>query len=213
MKALLEQFQYLDTSDPGTWPAAPKAMLLLGLLAGILVLAYFLDWQGQLEELDTGKQQEVQLKQDYVNKKRQAVNIELYRQQLREIDSSFGALLKQLPNKSQMEALIVDINQAGLGRGLQFELFKPAPQENVKEFYAELPITVKVTGQYHDMGAFASDVSQLSRIVTLNNLVLAVDKTGGLKLDAIAKTFRYLDDEELAAQRKPAKTKKKAAKK
>jgi type IV pilus assembly protein PilO len=213
MKALLEQFQYLDTSDPGTWPTAPKAMLLLGLLAGILVLAYFFDWKGQLEELDIGKQQEVQLKQDYVNKKRQAVNIELYRQQLREIDSSFGALLKQLPNKSQMEALIVDINQAGLGRGLQFELFKPAPQENVKEFYAELPITVKVTGQYHDMGAFASDVSQLSRIVTLNNLVLAVDKTGGLKLDAIAKTFRYLDDEELAAQRKPAKTKKKAAKK
>jgi Tfp pilus assembly protein PilO len=155
----------------------------------------------------------VQLKQDYVNKKRQAVNIELYRQQLREIDSSFGALLKQLPNKSQMEALIVDINQAGLGRGLQFELFKPAPQENVKEFYAELPITVKVTGQYHDMGAFASDVSQLSRIVTLNNLVLAVDKTGDLKLDAVAKTFRYLDEEELAAQRKPAKTKNKAAKK
>lgn len=213
MKALLEQFQNLDTSDPGTWPTAPKALLLLGLLAGILVLAYFLDWQGQLEELDAGKQQEVQLKQDYVNKKRQAVNIELYRQQLREIDSSFGALLKQLPNKSQMEALIVDINQAGLGRGLQFELFKPAPQENVKEFYAELPITVKVTGQYHDMGAFASDVSQLSRIVTLNNLVLAVDKTGDLKLDAVAKTFRYLDEEELAAQRKPAKTKNKAAKK
>jgi type IV pilus assembly protein PilO len=210
---LLEQFQNLDTSDPGTWPTAPKALLLLGLLAGILVLAYFLDWKGQLEELDAGKQQEVQLKQDYVNKKRQAVNIELYRQQLREIDSSFGALLKQLPNKSQMEALIVDINQAGLGRGLQFELFKPAPQENVKEFYAELPITVKVTGQYHDMGAFASDVSQLSRIVTLNDLVLAVDKTGGLKLDAIAKTFRYLDEEELAAQRKLAKTEKKAAKK
>ncbi len=212
MRALLDQFQNLDTSDPGTWPTAPKVVLLLGLLAGILVLAYFLDWQGQIQELDAGKQQEAQLKQDYVNKKRQAVNIELYRQQLREIDSSFGALLKQLPNKSQMEALIVDINQAGLGRGLQFELFKPAPQETVKEFYAELPITVKVTGQYHDMGAFASDVSQLSRIVTLNNLVLAVDKAGGLKLDAIAKTFRYLDDEELAAQRKPAKTKKKAKK-
>lgn len=212
MRALLDQFQNLDTSDPGTWPTAPKVVLLLGLLAGILVLAYFLDWQGQLQELEAGKQQEAQLKQDYVNKKRQAVNIELYRQQLREIDSSFGALLKQLPNRSQMEALIVDINQAGLGRGLQFELFKPAPQETVKEFYAELPITVKVTGQYHDMGAFASDVSQLSRIVTLNNLVLAVDKDGGLKLDAIAKTFRYLDDEELAAQRKPANAKKKAKK-
>lgn len=208
MKALLDQFQNLDTSDPGTWPTAPKALLLTALLAGILALAYFFDWQGQLEELDAGKQQEIKLKQEYVNKKRQAVNVELYQQQLQEIDGSFGALLKQLPNKSQMEALIVDINQSGLGRGLQFELFKPAAQENLKEFYAELPITVKVTGQYHDVGAFASDVSQLSRIVTLNDLVIAVGNDGNLKLDAVAKTFRYLDDDELAAQRKTVKDKK-----
>lgn len=200
MKALIEQFQNLDTSDPGTWPPAPKIALLVALLVAILVLAYFFDWQGQLEELEVGRQQEVKLKQDYVNKKQQAVNIELYRQQLREIDTSFGTLLKQLPDKSQMEALIVDINQAGLGRGLQFELFKPAP-EQIKEFYAELPITVKVTGQYHDMGAFASDISQLSRIVTLNNLSLSVGKSGNLTLDAVAKTFRYLDQDELAKQR------------
>ena len=202
MKALLEQFRNLDTSDPGTWPALPKAALLLGLLTGILVLAYFFDWKGQLGELDAGRQLEAKLKKEYVDKKQQAVNIELYRQQLREIDSSFGALLKQLPNKSQMEALVVDINQAGLGRGLQFELFKPAPQETKREFYAELPITVKLTGQYHDIGTFASDISQLSRIVTLNNLSLAVAPNGQLTLDAVAKTFRYLDEDEMP---KPAK--------
>lgn len=208
MNALIEQFQNLDTSDPGTWPIAPKIMLLVGLLVAILALAYFFDWKGQLEGLEAGRQQEVKLKESYVSKKRQAVNIDLYRQQLREIDTSFGALLKQLPDKSQMEALIVDINQAGLGRGLQFELFKPA-QEQMKDFYAELPITVKVTGQYHDMGAFASDISQLSRIVTLNDLSLSVGKGGNLTLDAVAKTFRYLDQEELAAQRQAAKKGKK----
>ena len=212
MKALLEQFQHLDTNDPGTWPPAPKAALLLGLLVAILVAAYFLDWKGQLEELDAGRQQEIALKQDYVNKKRQAVNIDLYRQQLREIDTSFGALLKQLPDKAQMEALVVDINQAGLGRGLQFELFRPST-ETVKEFYAELPITVKVTGRYHDMGAFASDISQLSRIVTLNDLSLAVGKDGNLTLDAVAKTFRYLDQDELAAQRAATKKAKRGKKK
>src|SRR5690606_2482367 len=194
------------------WPPAPKAALLLGLLVAILVAAYFLDWKGQLEELDAGRQQEIALKQDYVNKKRQAVNIDLYRQQLREIDTSFGALLKQLPDKAQMEALVVDINQAGLGRGLQVELFKPST-ETVKEFYAELPITVKVTGRYHDMGAFASDISQLSRIVTLNDLSLAVGKDGNLTLDAVAKTFRYLDQDELAAQRAATKKAKRGKKK
>jgi type IV pilus assembly protein PilO len=137
------------------------------------------------------------------------------RVQLRDIETSFGALLKQLPNKSQMEALLVEINQAGLGRGLQFELFRPAPAESVKEFYAELPITIKVTGNFHDMGAFASDVGQLPRIVTLNDMRLGVAKDGTLTLDTTAKTFRYLDDEELAAQRKAAQAAKaaKAAKK
>jgi type IV pilus assembly protein PilO len=203
--AVLDQFKNLNTKDPGSWPALPKLLLLLALLAAILVAAYFLDWQGQIEQLDAGRAQETQLKEQYKDKKRQAVNLDLYRQQLREIDSSFGALLKQLPNKSQMEALLVDINQAGLGRGLQFDLFRPAQQESVKEFYAELPITLKVVGNYHDMGAFASDIGELSRIVTLNDMALNVAKDGTLTMDATAKTFRYLDDEELSAQRAAAK--------
>src|SRR4029077_12476172 len=148
----------------------PKAMLLVGLLVGIVALGYFLDWQEQMEALDAGRVQEAKLKEDYVGKAQQAINLDLYRQQLREIDSSFGALLRQLPNRSQMDALLVDINQAGLGRGLQFELFRPAPGEITREFYAERPIAVRVLGTYHDMGAFASDVGQLSRIVTLNDV-------------------------------------------
>ena len=203
--AIFDQFKNLNRNDPGSWPALPKLLLLVVLLAAILVAAYFVDWQGQLEQLDAGRNQETQLKEQYKSKKQQAVNLDLYRQQLREIDSSFGALLKQLPNKSQMEALLVDINQAGLGRGLQFDLFRPAQQENVKEFYAELPITLKVVGNYHDMGAFASDIGQLNRIVTLNDIALNVGKDGTLTMDATAKTFRYLDDEELAAQRAAAK--------
>lgn len=210
--AVLDQFKNLNTRDPGSWPPLPKLGLLVAVLVAILVAAYFLDWQGQIEQLDAGRAQEAQLKEQYKDKKRQAVNLDLYRQQLREIDSSFGALLKQLPNKSQMEALLVDINQAGLGRGLQFDLFRPAQQENVKEFYAELPITLKIIGNYHDMGAFASDIGQLSRIVTLNDLALNVSKDGQLTMDATAKTFRYLDDEELASQRAAAKAAKAAKK-
>jgi type IV pilus assembly protein PilO len=155
----------------------------------------------------------VKHKEDYLNKKKQAVNLDLHKQQLREIDTQFGALLKQLPNKSQMDALLVDINQAGLGRGLQFELFKPAPQETVRDFYAELPIAVRVVGVYHDMGAFASDVGQLSRIVTLNDVGIEAGKDGALTMDVTARTFRYLDDEEVAAQRKSIAGAKKGAKK
>ncbi len=200
-----EDFKYLDPKDPGTWPAIPKLVALIGILAGILVGAYFLDWQGQIEELEAGKNQEVKLKDDYLNKKKQSINLDLHKQQLREIDQSFGALLKQLPNRAQMDALLVDINQAGLGRGLQFELFKPAAGEAVREFYAELPIQVRVVGNYHDMGAFASDLGQLSRIVTLNDVTIAAIKEGQLQMDATARTFRYLDDEEVSAQRKSAK--------
>lgn len=212
MNQLLEQFKFLNPKDPGSWPALPKAVALLVLLVGILVGAYFGDWAGQLEELDAGAAAEVKLKDEYVKKKQQSVNLDLYQQQLREIDSSFGALLKQLPNRSQMDALLVDINQAGLGRGLQFELFRPAPAESAKDFYAELPIAIRVTGSYHDMGAFASDIGQLSRIVTLNDMTLTAAKDNSLIMDATAKTFRYLDDEEVARQRK-ASAPKAAAKK
>lgn len=205
MKRLLEQFKNLNMKDPGAWPPAPKIMLLVVILATVLFGGYMLDWQGQLEELDAGAATEVKLKDDYVGKQRQAVNLDLYRQQLREIDSSFGALLKQLPNRSQMDALLVDINQAGLGRGLQFELFKPAPSETKREFYAELPVTLKLNGTYHDMGHFASDIGKLSRIVTLNDISLTTGRDGTLTMDTVAKTFRYLDDEEVAAQSRAAK--------
>ena len=198
----LEQFKGLNPKDPGAWPPLPKALLLLVLLIGILVGAYFLDWSDQIEQLEAGRAQEIKLKSEYRNKKQQAINLDLYRQQLREIDSSFGALLKQLPNRSQMDALLVDINQAGLGRGLQFELFKPAAQEAAREFYAELPIQLKVIGNYHDLGAFASDIGGLSRIVTLNDIALTGNKDGSLVMDATAKTFRYLDEEEVASQRR-----------
>jgi type IV pilus assembly protein PilO len=210
MAGVVDQFRNLNTRDPGSWPALPKLLLLVAILVGVLVVAYFLDWQSQLEELEAGRQQEAKLKQEYVDKKRQAVNLDLLRAQLKEIETSFGTLLKQLPNKSQMEALLVDINQAGLGRGLQFELFKPAQSETQREFYAELPISIKLTGNYHDMGAFASDIGQLPRIVTLNDIALNVGKDGTLTMDTTAKTFRYLDDEELSAQRAAAKAAKAA---
>ena len=170
---------------------------------------YFGVWQGQIEELEKGKQQEDTLKKDYLAKKTQAVNLDLHKQQLREIDTQFGALLKQLPNKSQMDALLVDINQSGLSRGLQFELFKPAPTESAREFYSELPILVKVVGTYHDMGAFAADVGQLPRIVTLNDVSIEAGKDGNLTMDVTARTFRYLDEEEVSAQRKAAAASKK----
>src|SRR3954466_8527733 len=207
--ALVDEFKKTNWQDPGTWHWAPKILVLLSVLVGIPVAGFFADTQGQIEQLEAGRADEAKLKQDYLSKKRQAVNLDLHRQQLREIDTQFGALLRQLPNKSQMDALLVDINQAGLGRGLQFDLFKPAPTENQREFYAELPITVKVVGTYHDMGAFASDVGQLSRIVTLNDITISAAKEGILTMDATARTFRYLDDQEVAAQRKAAQAAKK----
>jgi type IV pilus assembly protein PilO len=200
--AIVDEFKRTNWQDPGTWHVAPKLLVLAAILIGLPVAGFFADTQGQIDELERGGTEETKLKGDYLDKKKQAVNLDLHRQQLREIDTQFGALLRQLPNKSQMDALLVDINQAGLGRGLQFDLFKPAPSENQREFYAELPITVKVVGTYHDMGAFASDVGQLSRIVTLNDVAIATGKDGVLTMDATARTFRYLDDEEVAAQRK-----------
>jgi type IV pilus assembly protein PilO len=177
----------------------------------IPVAGYFADTAGQIEALEAGQAEETRLKEQYLTKKRQAINLDLHRQQLREINVQFGALLRQLPDKSQMDALLVDINQAGLGRGLQFELFRPAAADTVREFYAELPIAVKVMGTYHDMGAFASDVGQLSRIVTLNDVSISTQKDGNLTMDATARTFRYLSDDEANAQRKAAAPKAKPA--
>jgi type IV pilus assembly protein PilO len=202
----LDDIRRLNIREAGNWPLLPKAVALMLIFVLIIVIGALLDWRDQLDTLDRAQTQEVKLKESYASKKAKAVNLELYVQQQREIEQSFGALLKQLPNKSEMDALLTDINQAGLGRGLQFELFKPATQERLADFYAELPIAVKVTGSYHDMGAFASDVAQLPRIVTLNDIAIS-NNSGILTLDAVAKTFRYLDEDEIAKQKKSAAAK------
>jgi type IV pilus assembly protein PilO len=207
-----DDIRRLNIREVGNWPLLPKVGLLALLCLAILAAGAVLDWKDQYEALDRAKGEEARLKEQYATKKGKAVNYELYVQQLKEVEQSFGALLKQLPNKAEMDALLTDINQAGLGRGLQFELFRPAAHERVADFYAELPINVKITGGYHDMGAFASDVAQLPRIVTLND-VAVVNEKGVLTLDAVAKTFRYLDEEEIAKQRKAAKEAKDKGKK
>ena len=202
--SLSEEIRLLNPRDPGGWPASIKAGALATLLMAIIAVGVMLDWQGQWEILDRAKIEETELKEAYLAKRRNAANLDILRQQLQDIEQSLGTLLKQLPSKSEMDALLIDINQAGLGRGLQFELFRPAASETMTEFYAELPITVRVTGSYHDIGAFASDIAQLPRIVTLNNISIAPDTKGDLVLDATAKTFRYLDEEEVAKQKKAA---------
>jgi type IV pilus assembly protein PilO len=200
----LDDLRRLSFRDVGNWPLLPKALALGVVFIAILAVGGLLDWKDQYETLDRAKLEEGTLREQYATKKAKAINFQLYVQQLQEVEQSFGALLKQLPNKAEMDALLTDINQAGLGRGLQFELFRPAANERAADFYAELPISIKITGNYHDMGAFASDVAQLPRIVTLNDVAVLNDK-GVLTMEAVAKTFRYLDEEEIAKQRKAAK--------
>jgi len=203
----LDELRRLDPKQIGSWPILPKLAVLLLLLLIIIGASYWFDWQDQIAHMDKEEQKEVQLRATFTEKKRVAVNLDAYRKQLDDIEKQFGALLKQLPGKSEMDALLTDINQAGLGRGLQFELFKPAAGESVRDFYAELPISIKISGSYHDMGAFASDIGKLSRIVTLNDIAIsptAPGKGGGLIMDAVARTYRYLDDEEVNQQRKAA---------
>ncbi|MFV5213489.1 type 4a pilus biogenesis protein PilO [Azonexus caeni] len=201
-QAILDDFRYMNPNDPGAWPVIPKVTVLMGVFLVILLAGWWFFWSDQLGQLEGAGQEELSLKDQYLAKKRQAVNLDLYTQQLAEIDRSFGALLKQLPNKSEIEALLIEVNQAGLGRGLQFELFRPGA-EQIKDFYAELPVTVKINGSYHDIGAFAADVAKLPRIVTLNSISVAPLKNSEtLSLDATVKTFRYLDDEELAEQKR-----------
>ncbi|WP_341646098.1 type 4a pilus biogenesis protein PilO [Thauera sp. SDU_THAU2] len=203
-KRLAQDFKGLDPNDPGMWPLVPRAAVMVGLLAAVLGAFWWFDWQEQADTLAQREQEEVQLRDSWAAKKRQAVNLDEHRRQLAEIDRQFGALLKQLPNRAEMDSLLSDINQAGLGRGLQFELFKPGSNV-VKEFYAEMPIDIRVTGNYHELGEFASDVARMPRIVTLNNLAINTDKDGRLKLEAKAITYRYLDEDEIAKQRQDAK--------
>jgi type IV pilus assembly protein PilO len=205
---ILDELRTLDPKQPGNWPWFAKIGALVITFAVILVVFWLLLWQDQLDRIDKGRADVAKQKETFLEKKKLAVNLEAYKQQRAEIEQSFGALLKQLPNKSEMDALLIDINQAGLGRGLAFELFKPAEKENFTEFYAELPVNIKVTGQYHDLGAFASDVAKMPRIVLLTDLKLDPPKDGVLTMEAVAKTYRYLDEEEVAKQRQSTKAKK-----
>jgi type IV pilus assembly protein PilO len=201
------QFQGLQGRHPGLWPLAPRLLCAAGAMAVVVGLGYWFYWSGQFEDQERLAQQEVTLRADYRAKLAQAINLEALQAQKLQVDQYVERLQKQLPSKAEMAALLSDINQAGLGRGLQFELFKPG-QVVVRDYYAELPIDIKVTGSYHDIGAFAADMANLPRIVTLNNMALTTGKDGALTLDAIAKTFRYLDPEEAAAQRKVRDAKK-----
>lgn len=196
------QFRGLNPNDPASWPVIPRAAMCLGLMIAIVIVLWFVWLSNSATELEEEQKKEVTLKEDYRKKLTQAVNLEALRKQREQVQQYVTQLEKQLPSKAEMDALLSDINQAGLGRSLVFDLFKPG-LVSVKEYYAELPIAVKVTGKYHDIGAFASDIANLSRIVTLNNLGIMPVKDGGqLSLEATAKTFRYLDKDEVAAQAK-----------
>ena len=207
----LDDFKNLNPKDPGAWPWLVKIVVFVALFTGVVAVGALFDWQDQWGSLGRAKQEEEKLRETFLVKKQQAINLDLIRKQLTETQESFGALLKQLPSKSEMDALLTDINQAGLGRGLQFELFRPGGERVVGSF-AEQPIIIKVTGNYDDIGKFSSDIAMLPRIVTLHDV--AISPVGGkssadarLSLDAIAKTFRYLDEEEMAAQKKAASAK------
>ncbi len=210
-RSLSSQFQGLSLDNVGSWPAAPRITMWLFVIAICAVGGWFALWSGQKDQLEQLQTEEQKLKDEYKGKLQQAINLDELRKQREQVSQYVLTLEKQLPSKSEMDALLSDINQAGVGRGLDFELFRPG-QTNVREYYAELPIAVKVSGKYHDLGAFASDIANLPRIVTLNNLNLQTGKGGNLTFDATAKTYRYLDPEEIAAQRAAkAKLEKKGA--
>ena len=196
----LKNLKNINPRNPGSWPWVAKLLACFAIIIVVLIAGFVLDWQDQFEKLSSAKQEETKLKDAYLVKKKQAINLDIIKKQLTETQQSFGALLKQLPNKSEMDALLTDINQAGLGRGLQFDLFRPSA-EVITGVFAEQSITLKVSGSYDDLGRFASDISQLPRIVTLNDI--SISPAGGLlSMDTTAKTYRYLDESELASQKK-----------
>jgi type IV pilus assembly protein PilO len=203
-----DQFTGLNPNDPSQWPVVPRVSLLVGVFVGVMALLWFLWLSSVSDELAAAQEQEVQLKDDYRKKLAQAINLEELKKQLEQVRQYVNQLEKQLPSKAEMDALLSDINQAGLGRSLQFDLFKPG-QVAVKDYYAELPITLKVNGSYHDIGMFASDIAHLSRIVTLGDIALTPvkDKPGMLVMEGVAKTYRYLDGDEVAAQKKAMEAK------
>jgi len=198
---IVSQFRGLNPNDPATWPLLPRLAACLALMVAIVAALWFLWLTNSDQELEQEMAKERTLKEDYTKKLAQAINLEALKKQREQVQQYVIALEKQLPSKAEMDALLSDINQAGLGRSLSFELFRPG-QVSVKEYYAELPIALRVTGKYHDVGAFASDIANLSRIVTINNVSVTPRQDGSLTMEATAKTFRYLDTEEVAKQRK-----------
>jgi len=205
---LKSQFLNLDPRDPSLWPALPRYALFVATTIVVITVLWFSWLSGSQETLQSEQETEVKLREDYKVKLAKAVNLDVLRKQREQVQQYVTQLEKQLPSKAEMDALLSDINQAGLGRSLQFDLFRPG-QVAVKEYYAELPIALRVTGRYHDIGAFASDIANLSRIVTLNNLSIVPRTDGALSLESTAKTFRYLDKDEVLAQRAASATKKK----
>ncbi|MDD5471400.1 MAG: type 4a pilus biogenesis protein PilO [Sideroxydans sp.] len=199
----LEELKNIDPQKPGNWPWLVKLASFLSMFLLVVAAGGFFDWQDQYEDLKRIKNEEASLKETFLAKKREAINLDIIKKQLIDTQQSFGALLKQLPSKSEMDALLTDINQAGLGRGLQFELFRPG-SEVATGVFTEQPIALKVTGSYDDLGNFASDISQLPRIVTLNDIKIAPIAGGQLSMESTAKTYRYLDEAELAAQKQAA---------
>ncbi|MFP5466540.1 MAG: type 4a pilus biogenesis protein PilO [Gammaproteobacteria bacterium] len=202
---LKKQFTGLDPNDPSLWPSLPRNLLYIAVCLAVIAGLWFAWLKSVDEELLAEKAREEQLREDYRKKLVQAVNLDALKKQLEQVQQYVTQLERQLPSKAEMDALLSDINQAGIGRSLQFELFRPG-QETVKEYYVELPIAVRVSGRYHDIGLFAADIANLSRIVTLNNLSLspAKEKNGLLTMESTAKTFRYLDQEEVELQKKAA---------
>ncbi len=196
-----EELKNLNPQDPGSWPWSAKLLAFAAIFVAVIVMGGVFDSKDQWDSLQTVTAEEDTLKGTFLEKKKQAINLDLIKKQLIETQESLGALLKQLPNKSEMDELLTDINQAGLGRGLQFELFRPGGESVINGSFVEQPIAIKVSGNYDDIGKFASDISMLPRIVTLNEIAV-IPSAGGLSMEAIAKTYRYLDDSEMAAQKK-----------
>ena len=207
LQRLAGQFRGLDTREPGQWPATPRIAVWLLAAAGVVAIGWVLFLQSVADDLQAQRNREPQLRQDYRAKLDQAINLVELRKQKLQVQEYVTQLEKQLPGKAEMDALLSDINQAGLGRGLQFELFRPG-QVQVKDYYAELPIAIKVSGRYHDIGAFAADIANLSRIVTLHNLAIAPnagrEAAPALTMEATARTYRYLDAAEIAEQQRAA---------
>ncbi len=200
----LQDFKDLDPKEIWTWPLIPRMLILFIIVVGFVTVGYFAVISSQYVKLSGAEANMIKLKKDYSEKTEQALNLEAYKKQRDNMEKVFGELLKQLPNKAEIDGLLNDVNQAGVGRGMVFELFKPAEKETLYEFYAELPINIKLSGSYHDFGEFSSAVANLDRIVTINDINLKLDPKTGLSMEAMANTFRYLDDKEVQEQKKLA---------